>query len=156
MLKSHTKDIYRKQLHNLNKNQKNLRITNKKPPKKLKHPLDVFKAKNHRILIEKIIKDFKKNGFSRIKDPNLTVQKTILEILTKIKNNTNLIGNQGSNLHIFFPLTGMSTVGYFYKGFLEQKYPKARFTFLVTPKSTKAEYMKEYPIFVKEQEIQLI
>ncbi len=40
----------------------------------------------------------------------------------------------GRDLHIYLPLTGMEPVGYYYKGYLEQHYPKARVTFLVTPK----------------------
>ncbi|MFA7709262.1 MAG: hypothetical protein WCX82_03955 [archaeon] len=39
----------------------------------------------------------------------------------------------GRDLHIYLPFTGMEPVGYFYKGYLEQHYPKARVTFLVTP-----------------------
>lgn len=113
-------------------------ITKKVPPKRLKHPCEIFKSKSHRQVIKKIYNyfyDLSHEGYRQREF--ISRQKIIAKRIDfvarkyfKVKD----VKNFDQHLHFLFPLTGMSTVGYFYKGFLEQMYPKARFTFLVTPK----------------------
>lgn len=48
----------------------------------------------------------------------------------------NVFKTKGEELHVFLPMTSMSPQGYLLKSFFEQVLPKARVTFLVTPKSS--------------------
>ena len=56
----------------------------------------------------------------------------------------NIFKTKGEKLHVFLPMTGMSPQGYLLKAFFEQTLPKARVTFLVTPKSALVEADPEF------------
>ncbi len=127
------------------KNNYSSRLTRKEPPKKLKDPLEKFK--NAAPENKKIIKHISEVYTNFFKTKNLrTAQINNRKILITISNidialrtlrqNKSISSKDGRDVHFLFPLTAMAGIGEFYKGYLEQILPKARFTFLVTPSTS--------------------
>lgn len=126
-------------------------LPEKKPRnfKKMKHPLEVFSNEYDKQRIKSIFNEFYREkpigtfsnfDYKKI-DPNTVLSKSIAKIvLTNLKTKLiknyggDIFKNQGKELHVFLPLTGMGIYGYFYKAVIENILPKARITFLVTPK----------------------
>ncbi len=95
-----------------------------------------------KIITEQITKDGKKTRvpFKALKNnrpDKLIYYDTLKKFKYKFENTFgfNVFKTKGENLHVFLPMTGMSTTGYLLKAFFEQTLPKARVTFLLTPKS---------------------
>ena len=117
-------------------------ITKKIPPKQLKHPALIFKNSSQRRVIKRIYDYFyDEAGKGVLQLKFISRKKVIIDSINYIATHHLKINpkNIDKHLHFIFPLTSMGAVGYFYKGFLEQLYPKARFTFLVTPSARKFE-----------------
>jgi len=134
------------------------KITSKKPVtiKKLKHPFEKFTSRKTQLIVRKILLEYAQTGFIS-EHYSFSAKKNAFLILKELKMlqksyNVPTFNSKGQNIHFLFPLTGMSGLGYFYKGFLEQYLPKARFTFLVTPKAqayiakgeSSSKYLKEH------------
>jgi hypothetical protein len=112
--------------------------------KNLKHPLEKFKDKESRKLIQEIFQEYKQSNKFNKDTYNYKVHTTTFDYeslcsaifeLARITNKPSggIFKNKGEGYHVFLPLDGMSPGGYFYKGALEQLAPKARVTFLITP-----------------------
>jgi hypothetical protein len=109
--------------------------------KKMKSPGELFKGKFSKSVVKYIYQLYigKLNLTSRSgikKYPFATKQeltKSFVSLKNKLKEkNIDIFNNSGQKLHFILPLSGMSPVGYFYKGIIEQLMPKARITFLKT------------------------
>jgi len=120
-------------------------ITRREPRRfsRLKHPLELYKDVPD---IQRILREyysgpiFETNNLNRVfVDKNLksVFEESIIDFKRKYYSGfgNNPFKTSGENVHIILPLTGMSPIGHFYKGLFEQLMPKARITFLVTPKS---------------------
>jgi hypothetical protein len=110
------------------------KFTKRVPRKKFKDPYLVFKDKISKDIIDGI---YKKLGISGSNFEN-SLPLTLRNIRVKLKNQfgIDVSKTNGESLHFFLPKTGMSTVGWFYKGFLESALPKSRVSFIVTPKTS--------------------
>lgn len=120
-----------------------LEITRKKPRRfsKLKHPLELYKNVPE---VERILREYYKgpihetNNLNRVftdKSLKSVFEDSIRKFRIDYAKFEKPFKTSGQNTHIFLPLTGMSPIGFFYKGLFEQLMPKARVTFLITPKS---------------------
>ena len=90
-----------------------------------------IKTKDGKI-IKRLFKPIKNNTPDKV-----LYSQTLREFKLKFEKSFgfNIFKTKGENLHVFLPITGMSTSGHLFKGFFEQTLPKARVTFLLTPKT---------------------
>jgi hypothetical protein len=99
----------------------------------------MFKDKTSRNLIKQIYDHWKRKSYLKedtISDYRADIGFKLTIIRLKQEFGNNIISNKGRELHIYLPLTGSSPSGYFFKACFENVLPKARITFLVTPRST--------------------
>lgn len=120
-------------------------ITRREPRRfsRLKHPLEQYKDVPD---IQRILREYytgpiyETNNLNRVftdKTLKSIFEESIIDFKRKYNSEfgNNPFKSNGENTHIILPLTGMSPIGFFYKGLFEQLMPKARITFLITPKS---------------------
>ncbi|MFH0906048.1 MAG: hypothetical protein V1824_01775 [archaeon] len=94
------------------------------------------------------LKTFKDNKSKRLakeiicfcKNSNTKFQDTLTELTSILKKDK---CKNGSGVHILLPLAGMSPIGHFYRGYIENHYPNAKISFVLTPESANLKQQKK-------------
>ncbi len=113
-------------------------LPEKKPRnfKKMKAPLEMYKDETIRKAIKHLMDLYAGKIEKGTNNGNVTRKELWFSFCDLQKElsyrNINIFNNTGQDLHLLLPLSGMSSVGYFYKAIFERLLPKARVTFLKT------------------------